>query len=87
MSNPPEILPDKLYDGDWRVETIHDETVSVVIFSGPLAELEARRYHDWLSGAYVAPPKPPRPPRGKVKLSVVKRDSGSAPAPRAGEGE
>lgn len=49
---PPELAQDNLVPGDWRVETVwvgREGEVSVVMFSGPFAETEARDYHTWLS--------------------------------------
>ena len=48
----PEVFADKLVNGDWRVEHIHEGegVVDVAIFSGPHAERLARTYHAWLQG-------------------------------------
>jgi hypothetical protein len=47
-----EIVPDKQYPTDWRVEAIDYENEGVgyiAIFAGPDAELRAREYAKWVS--------------------------------------
>ncbi len=61
-----QLAPDRLHDGEWRVETIHPGgAVSVAIFSGPFAQREAEEYHRWLSGR-------PTPRKGKPTLRLVR---------------
>ena len=45
----PEVFEDKQVKGDWRVEVVDfDGAVDVVIFSGPHAEVLAKKYHSSL---------------------------------------
>lgn len=42
-----EVVADRLYPNNWRVEAIDTEAIFVALFSGPEAENRARDYAAW----------------------------------------